>query len=94
MIDWLAVVAHSFWIAGLALVLAALSYHYWLAGQSGLALRKAFAALSFQKAVVFGLLLVSIGLAGTSDQWWQTALAAVAVLACAGLLVMLFRPSA
>lgn len=94
MIDWLAVVAHSFWIAGLALILAALSYYYWLAGQTEQPLRQVFGSPPCQKAVVTGLLLVGIGLAGTSDRWWQVVLAGAAVFGCAIVLAMLFRPSA
>ena len=61
MIDWLTVVAHGFWIAGLALILAALSYYYWLAGQEGRSLRRELAGPSFQKLLLVGLLLVGIG---------------------------------
>lgn len=94
MIDWLSVVANGFWIAGLALILAALSYHYWLAAQSGRALSEVLSTTPFRKALVIGLLLIGIGLAGTSDQWWQVALAAAVVLGCVVMLGMLYRASA
>ena len=54
MIDWITVVAHGFWIAGLALILAALSYYTWLAGQEGRSLRQVLAGPAFQKPLLFG----------------------------------------
>ena len=92
MIDWLTVVAHGFWIAGLALILAALSYYYWLAGQEGRSLRRELAGPSFQKLLLVGLLLVGIGLSGTSRQLWQViAAAAVAVGAAIALVLSLIH---
>ena len=91
MIDWLTVVAHGFWIAGLALILAALSYHYWLAEQTGHSLREQLAGATFQRAFLGGLLLVGIGLSGVSRQPWQLALSASVVVASAILLALLWR---
>lgn len=87
MIDWLRIVAHGFWIAGLALILAALSYHYWLAGQAGHSLRRELAGPSFQRAALGGVLLVSIGLSTISRGLWPQVLsAAVAIGAVVALL--------
>ena len=94
MIDWLTVVAHGFWIAGLALMLAALSYHYWLAEQTGHSLREQLAGPSFQRVFVGGLLLVGIGLSGVSRQPWQLVLSAAVVVASALMLALLWRTSA
>lgn len=91
MIDWLTVVAHGFWIAGLALILAALSYHYWLAEQAGHSLREQLAGPSFQKLLVGGLLLVGVGLSGISRQPWQLVMSAVVVVASAVTLALLWR---
>lgn len=91
MIDWLTVVAHGFWIAGLALILAALSYYYWLAGQEGRLLRRELAGPSFQKLLLIGLLLVGIGLSGTSQQLWQVIAAAAVAVGAAIALVLLWR---
>ena len=88
MIDWLSVIANGFWIVGLALVLAALSYYYWHASQAGHSLRPAF-----QKVAAVGLLLVGVGLAGTSTAPWQVALAGATVLGSAVALVLLWRAS-
>lgn len=94
MIDWLTVVAHAFWIAGLALILAALSYHYWLAEQTSHSLREQLAGPSFQRAFVGGLLLVGIGLSGISRQPWQLGLSAAVVVASAITLALLLRAAA
>lgn len=94
MIDWLTVVAHGFWIAGLALMLAALSYHFWLAEQTGHSLREQLAGRSFQRPLIGGLLLVGIGLSGVSRQPWQLALSAVVVVAAAVMLALLWRATA
>jgi hypothetical protein len=91
MINWLTVVAHAFWIAGLALILAALSYHLWLAGQARRAFRRELAEPSFQKSFVAGLLLVGIGLSGASRQPWQVALAVALVIGAIATLVVLWR---
>lgn len=91
MIDWLTVVAHGFWIAGLALILAALSYYTWLAGQEGRSLRRELAGPSFQKPLLIGLLLVGIGLSGTSQQLWQVIAAAAVAVGAAIALVLSWR---
>ncbi len=93
MIDWLSVIANGFWIVGLALVLAALSYYYWHASQAGHSLREEFGGPAFQKVAAVGLLLVGVGLAGTSTAPWQVALAGATVLGSAVALVLLWRAS-
>ncbi len=93
MIDWVSVIANGFWIAGLALVLAALSYYNWHADQQKRALREEFGSAPFQKAVAAGLLLIGIGLAGTSAQVWQVALAGAVVFGSGIALLMLWRAS-
>ena len=94
MIDWLTVVAHGFWIAGLALILAALSYYTWLAGQEGRSLRQELAGRAFQKPLLVGLLLVGVGLSGTSQQPWQLVVAAAVALGAAIALVFVWRTAA
>jgi len=87
MINWLTIVAHGFWIAGLALILAALSYYTWLAGQAGRSLRRELAGASFQRVALIGVLLVGIGLSGASRGVGQQILAGiVAVGAVVGLV--------
>ena len=94
MIDWLTVVAHGFWIAGLALILAALSYYTWLAGQEGRSLRQELAGPVFQKPLLVGLLLVGIGLSGASQQVWQLVAAAAVAIGAAIALIFVWRTAA
>jgi hypothetical protein len=79
------VIIHSFWIVGLALLLAALSYHRYLAAQQGHHLRQQLGEASFQAVFYLSLVLVGIGLAGTSATAWEMALWVVlTVVATAG----------
>jgi hypothetical protein len=71
MINWLSLFLNSLWILGLAVLLAALSYHYWLAIEGGQPLRLILQGRSFQRFAWLGLALVSAGLAGTSQQLWE-----------------------
>jgi hypothetical protein len=91
MINWLSVVANSFWVVGLAVILAALSYYYWLADQLGHSLREEFGRPRFQRLLVLGLLLVGIGLALTSNDLWQILPAAVLIIGCVVALFALRR---
>jgi hypothetical protein len=91
MIDLWTVVAHAFWIAGLALILAALSYHLWLAGQAGRAFRRELVAPPFQRLLLVGLLLIGIGLSGASREPWQLGLAVALVVGAVVALVLLWR---
>jgi hypothetical protein len=87
MIDWVLVIANSFWIAGAAIILAALSYYYWLAQQRREALRHVFGGREFQQFLLMGLILIGIGLAGTSRNTFQ---AIPAILLIIGSVVALF----
>lgn len=68
----LSVLYNSFWIVGLALLLAAFSYHYDRAQRSDRPLRTQLGARSFVIVAWTSMLLVSIGLAATSTRWWET----------------------
>lgn len=73
MIDWFSVFINSFWILGLSLLLAALSYHYWLAREEERRLREQYNQPSFLRIFWISLALVGVGLAGTSQYTWETA---------------------
>ena len=94
MINWFSVVANGFWLAGLALMLAALSYYYWKAGQLGLSLGQVLNAPPFQRLALTSLLLVGVGLALTADGLWQIVPATALILVCVVALVLLFRERA
>jgi hypothetical protein len=70
-INWYSVFINSFWIVGLSLLLAAVSYHYWLAQTLKRPLRQQLNQPSFNKVFWISFGLVSIGLLGTSQQTWE-----------------------
>jgi len=80
MIDWWSVVTNSFWIFGLAVLLAAFSYFYWLGGQENTPLRQQLGKPSFLRVFAIALVLVGIGLAGTSQTIWETALSVILII--------------
>jgi len=91
MINWQSVIFNSFWIVGLAILLAAFSYHYWLAEQEGIRLRKKLGLVGFQRALWLSLALVAIGLAGTSQSTWETVIWGVLTLVALVILLTSLR---
>jgi hypothetical protein len=91
MINWFSVLANSFWIVGLAIILAGLSYYYWLAGQLGQTMGQQFHGYAFQRVALLGLLLVGVGLALTAAGPVQLAPAVALILVCAAALISLSR---
>ena len=91
MINWQSVILNSFWVLGLALVLAASSYHYWLAGQENRQLRLQLSERGFLRPIWLGLLFIGIGLIGTSQQSWEIAIWGVLTLIALLFLIGLFR---
>ena len=73
-INWFSVFINSFWIIGLAILLAAFSYHYWLADQENRRLREQLNQPAFQKLFWLSFIFIGIGLAGTSQTGWETGL--------------------
>ncbi len=93
MINWQSVIFNSFWILGLATLLAALSYNYWLAEQQGRRLRTYFGEAGFQRALWLSLTLIGIGLVGTSRFPWEMAVWGImTTIAIVILLLSLKRP--
>jgi len=70
-INWFSVFINSFWILGLAILLASFSYHYWLASVGQHPLRSQLNAPSFMKAFWLSFTLIGVGLAGTSRAVWE-----------------------
>lgn len=91
MINWFSVVANGVWLVGLALILAAFSYHQWLAGQLGQPVGRALSNPSFQRWAMIGLLLVGIGLALTAEGPVQLLPAVALIAVCIVALIALFR---
>jgi hypothetical protein len=73
-IDWISIFFNSFWIVGLALLLAALSYQQWEAQQTQTKLRDRLNHPSFMRPFWLAFILICIGLAGTSGRIWETAI--------------------
>lgn len=67
---WWTVAANTFWILGLAITLAALSYHYWEAVELKHPFRQQWQTLSFQLAAWLGLALVCLGVGSASQPGW------------------------
>lgn len=75
MIDWASVAFNAVWIAGLSIILAAFSYHSWLAGVTGRALRAALNDRSWKLSFSTGMLMTCVGLGyGLTWNRWVTAL--------------------
>src|SRR5437773_7660041 len=90
-IDWAYAGAHFLWIFGLALILAAFSYHVWLGQETRRRLSEQLQERSFRLTVFLGIALmtVSITVMPRSERWF-TRLAALLValmFASAGLRV-------
>jgi hypothetical protein len=90
-INWFSVFINSFWILGLAVILAAFSYHYWLAGEEERPLKVQLNHPTFQKTFWSGILLISIGLAGTSQKLWEIAIWTIFTLICCYNLFTLIK---
>ncbi len=82
-VDWFGVFSNGLWILGLAIALAAVSYADWRRrlNEPRLSLRQALGQPTFQAAWSLGLLFFCVGLALTSDAWWQTVAWAALALA-------------
>ena len=75
MIDWWMVAANGLWILGLSVLLAAFSYHDWLAGRTGRRRRDLFKECSFRFPWTTGMLLVCAGWGlGQAARWWEKSL--------------------
>lgn len=91
MINWQSVIFNSFWIVGLATLVAALSYNIWQAEQDGLKLRRQLNKLGFRRALWLSVMLVTIGLAGTSQALWETILWTALSLTAVVILLVSYR---
>ena len=70
-INWINVLFNGIWILGLSIILAAFSYQYWLANELKSPVRAQLQTQAFQRAYWISLVLVGIGLTGTSNTWWE-----------------------
>jgi hypothetical protein len=80
MIDWWSVVSNSFWIVGLAMLLAALSYAYWAGAEEKTTFRQQIEKSWFLRVSAVAFVLIGLGLAGTSHTVWEIALSAMLII--------------
>ena len=74
MIDWLNLLANSFWILGCALALATLSYASWQASGKNEKMGMVLSSPGYKISLYAAGTLFSIGLAATSDRIWEIVL--------------------
>ena len=74
MIDWWAVATTGLWILGMSILLAAFSYHDWLARETGRRRRDLFNEFSFRLPCTCGIFLACVGWGlGQAGRWWERA---------------------
>jgi hypothetical protein len=74
MIDWLNLAWNALWIAGLAVGLATLSYTSWEASVYKEKFSARLRRSAPQAALSLAGVLFCLGLAGTSQRWWEMGL--------------------
>lgn len=81
MVDWVNVWTSSLWILGLSIVLAASSYHDWLARETGQRRRDLFRKPSWRLPFWTGITLFCVGVGlGSQLDWWERTLWGVLAL--------------
>jgi hypothetical protein len=79
MIDWFNLVANALWILACAIALATLSYASWAASLRHEKMRKILALPQYQTIMYIAGILFCVGLAGTSQKWWEILLLLIIV---------------
>jgi len=77
MIDWWALIANSMWITAAALALAVVSVGYYQSQTKGVKLKTVLNRVGYLIALHAAGALFCVGMAATSDRWWETGLWAV-----------------
>lgn len=73
--DWYSVAVHALWIFGVALALAAFSYHNWLRLETGRSLREQLHDPAYRQWTSAGLALVAVSATLLrSSRWWERVL--------------------
>ena len=71
LIDWPMVAFGALWIVGLAVILSALGFAYYQAGQADEKLRTLLRRSPFQRALNAGLTLFCLGMIGSAGAIWE-----------------------
>jgi hypothetical protein len=75
MIDWVNVALNALWILGLSVILAAFSYHHWLAAETSRPLRQVLSQPSWTVPFSSGMALSCVGFGyGLGVRWWERAI--------------------
>ena len=88
MIDWYHLAANALWILALAIALATISYASWVAGSKHQKLGDTIALPGYQISLDMAGILFSLGLAGTSERWWEVLLWLLITVLFTGLAVI------
>ncbi len=80
MINWLNLLANTFWILGCALALATLSYASWQAYIENEKMCMVLSLPTYKISLYAAGILFSIGLAATSDRIWEILLWTILVI--------------
>ncbi len=91
MIDWYSVLFNGFWIMGLAILLSAFSYHYWLAPIENRRLREQLDQPSFTLFFWISFIFICLGLAGTSQRLWETGIWIIFLLIGSVNLIKIYK---
>ncbi len=81
----------GFWVLGLAVMLATLSYGYWVARLNDRSLSPKIGGARTQAGLLLGLILISIGVIGIGKTWWSQLPAIGLLLVCLAALLRLWR---
>lgn len=79
-IPWRIVFANFVWILGTAVILAAFSYHEFLAHIQKTKRIDAFKRSSFKKPFLLGAILIAAGISASAHQMWLTAIFGIVAL--------------
>ena len=92
MIDWVNVGINALWILGLSVILAAFSYHHWLAGETSRRLRDVLAEPSWKVPFSAGMVLTCVGFGyGLGERWWEKTIWTALALSYGYQVVQLVR---
>ena len=84
MIDWVNVALNALWILGLSMILAAFSYHHWLASETSRRLRDVLAQPSWKLPFTAGMVLTCVGFGyGLAERWWERTIWTALAVTCA-----------
>lgn len=87
MIDWFNLAANALWILSCTIALATLSHASWTASVRHEKLYKILSLPNYQTSINLAGILFCLGLAGTSQQLWQSLLWLILMVLFVALLV-------